>query len=105
MSVKKYTLYIDDSGVRYPQHKNTDRRDGMDWFGWGGILVDKSKEEEIVILYKEFCRKWNITYPLHSTEIRARRGKFSWLETSKKQNDFYVDLNVEIGTAASSRCR
>lgn len=93
MSASKFTLYIDESGIRYPQHKGVPRKDGMDWFGWGGVLVNKADEEEIVALYKEFCKKWDITYPLHSSEIRGRRGNFQWLETAKNVEDFYADLN------------
>lgn len=91
--MKRYTLYIDESGIRYPQHKSTPRKDGMDWFGWGGVLVNKDNEEAIVTSYREFCKKWNITYPLHSNEIRGMRDNFKWLATCPQQKEFFVDLN------------
>lgn len=98
MNPKRYTLYIDESGIRYPQHKGAPRRDGMDWFGWGGVLVEKSKEEEILSLHREFCNKWNITYPLHSSEIRGMRENFKWLKTFQNQSDFFNDLNSLLTT-------
>ncbi len=93
MSLKKYTLYIDESGIRYPQHKGAPRRDGMDWFGWGGVLVENSHESQIVSSHKQLCEKWKIEYPLHSNEIRGMRDNFKWLKSHPNQKDFYKDLN------------
>ncbi|MEZ4200512.1 MAG: DUF3800 domain-containing protein [Candidatus Paceibacterota bacterium] len=94
MSPDRYTLYIDESGIRYPQHKVMPREDGMDWFSWGGVLVRKQDEQEIVDKYKKFCEKWEITYPLHSSEIRGKRDKFGWLRDDEtKTAEFFNDLN------------
>lgn len=86
----QYTLYIDESGIRHPQIKNQPRKDNMDWFCWGGILVNKNDEESIVEKYKILCKKYNITYPLHSSEIRGSRENFSWI---RKNKIFFEDLN------------
>lgn len=94
MIMKRYTLYIDESGIRYPQHKSPPRKDGMDSFGWGGILVEKDKEGEIVASYKKFCKKWDIIYPLHSNEIRGKRDNFKWLAAYSRQGEFFCDLNL-----------
>lgn len=92
---KQFTLYIDDSGSRFPDHENSEcRRDGMDHFALGGILVADADKDTIQDLYKEFCKNWSIDYPLHSTKIRGMRNNFSWLEGSAKQKDtFYTELD------------
>lgn len=89
----QYTLYIDETGIRYPQHKGCPRTDGMDWFGWGGILVNESDEAEIVSAMKELREKWKIDYPLHSSEIRGKRKKFGWLQNDQLRGAFMSDLN------------
>ncbi len=95
----RYTLYIDESGIRYPQHGGQPRRDGMDWFAWGGVLVKKEDEDKIVEKYKEFSKKWNLKYPLHSCEIRGKRDNFSWLKNEEQISiDFYIDLNEFLTT-------
>jgi hypothetical protein len=88
----KYYLYIDDSGTRFPD-KTDDlvRKDGMDHFALGGVLVADKDIHNIIARHAEFCRKWNITYPLHSTEIRGKRRTFSWLEESAKTNEKFLE--------------
>ncbi len=95
-----YTLYIDETGNRYPHHNHSKHNDGMDHFGWGGILVRKSDEDSILVRMKELRNKWGITYPLHSSEIRNSRDNFAWLGKGEKTrveflenlNDFLTDL-------------
>lgn len=90
---KHYYLYIDDSGWRDPNKKLKERNDGMDHFALGGILVDSLDKDFIKSKHDEFCTKWNITYPLHSTEIRGRRNNFAWLENKSSRNDkFHEEL-------------
>ena len=55
--------------------------------------------------HKDFCAKWKIDYPLHSTKIRGGRGKFSWLKRPENANaflpalqDFLLSLSV-VGIA------
>lgn len=91
---KHYYLYIDDSGTRFPDRQESNRDDGMDHFALGGILIEKDNEKILLQKYKNFCSKWNITYPLHSTKIRGMRDTFSWLEDSaKRKEDFLEELN------------
>lgn len=89
-----YVLYIDDSGSRFPDTKEVTRRnDGMDCFALGGILVEEQQVDNVKKLYTDFCKKWDISYPLHSTKIRGMRGDFAWLkEDSKKYLSFMGDL-------------
>jgi hypothetical protein len=91
----KIWLYFDDSGSRNPD-KNTVskelRRDKVDGFALGGILV---REEDIGILlsrYRSFVDEWGINYYLHSTRIRCRQGKFAWLQKQENAESFYPAL-------------
>ncbi len=94
-------FYMDDSGTRHP-----DRRPGWpsehkyDWFGLGGILLKEEEEDELRTLYKDFCAKWQITYPLHSSEIRGKTKKFFWLRKidEELQLEFYQDLSNLMGS-------
>jgi hypothetical protein len=90
---KHYCLYIDDSGWRDPSKESDKRNDGMDHFALGGILIERSDKDFIKSKHDEFCTKWNIAYPLHSTEIRGRRNNFAWLENKSSRNDkFHEEL-------------
>lgn len=91
-----YYLYIDDSGSRFPDKKSDIvRRDGMDHFALGGILVEGKNRDFILEEYKNFIQAWDITYPLHSSEIRSMRDNFIWLESSAKQREkFLQELEI-----------
>lgn len=95
-------LYIDDSGTRHPDHRpGRTPRHGYDYFALGGILIKESEEHIARRLYDEFCAKWNITYPLHSSEIRGRNKGFKWIGTlpEKEQNKFYEELYQMLASA------
>ncbi|SLM46799.1 conserved protein of unknown function [Nitrospira japonica] len=64
----------------------------MDCFGLGGFLL---KEEDIPSLktaHERFCNSWNINYPLHSSSIRGKRGRFSWLRSMERADQFLSEL-------------
>lgn len=88
---KHYYLYIDDSGNRFPDKQPLSRDDEMDHFALGGILVEETDKIILEEKYKEFCEKWSISYPLHSTEIRGMRNKFLWLEESSKKRETFLE--------------
>lgn len=90
---KKYLLYIDDTGSR-DLHKDpaTIRQDGMDWFGLGGILVKAEDDKSIYLAHQEFCDRWKIDYPLHSSGIRGRRKQFAWLGNPENAGYFMPEL-------------
>ena len=77
---KVIQFYIDDSGTRHP-----DRRRGQvpqhnrDWFGLGGVLIKQEEEAAARKAHAEFCESWNISAPLHSSEIRGKHDAFAWL--------------------------
>lgn len=91
-------LYIDDSGVRRPDHnpKEPDPT-GMDYFALGGILIAEDAVGALIQAHDAFMAKWQISAPLHSTRIRGRRGAFAWLGSSGDLgNDFLTDLEALI---------
>jgi hypothetical protein len=96
MMGRKYHLYFDDSGSRDPDKadlvEGKVRQDRMDCFALGGILVREEDIDQIFTSHKAFCRKHDITYPLHSWAIRGGRGKFAWLKTPEKAGNFYAVL-------------
>jgi Protein of unknown function (DUF3800) len=88
-------LYLDDSGTRHPDHKpGRQASHGRDWFALGGYLIEQEKEGVLRDLHKAFCAKWQISTPLHSSEIRARSGSFRWLNerSPDEQARFYEEL-------------
>lgn len=88
-------FYMDDSGTRHPDHDPGKRAaHNYDWFALGGILVRDADEPKARELHDAFCRKWGLTCPIHSVEVRARNKGFLWLE-KRPQSDkdkFYEDL-------------
>jgi Protein of unknown function (DUF3800) len=87
-------LYVDDSGNRLPDHRGGTT---PKWFGLGGILLWEKDENAAREQYAAFRSTW-INYlpldiPLHSYEIRQRKGPFSWLKTDADvASRFYSDL-------------
>lgn len=88
-------FYMDDSGTRHP-----DRKPGRtpahqyDYFALGGVLVADDGENAVRKAYADFCNEWEITHPLHSSEIRARAHRFAWIGKLEKevQERFYQQL-------------
>jgi hypothetical protein len=94
-------LYLDDSGTRHPDH-DPGRKPAHehDWFGLGGVIVRETEELSLRARHAALCSKWNISYPLHSAEIRACSQHFTWLGTiaSGKKAEFMADLG-ELATS------
>jgi len=96
---EKFILYIDDSGSRDPDKqmlKGVIRRDSMDYFALGGILIKDEDKNEILTKHKEFCDTWKIDYPLHSSSIRGGHGKFAWLKKPENAAEFLPSLQEFI---------
>jgi hypothetical protein len=96
--MRRVHLYFDDSGVRRPdRNPQQARRDGMDYFALGGFLIHEDEIGALIATHRAFTTKWNITAPLHSTQIRGRRGAFAWLgRDASKEKDFLGDLEAMI---------
>jgi hypothetical protein len=101
MGSPTYDLYIDDSGSRLPDRKNSlERNDGMDAFAFGGYLVKAEDATHLNDLHTEFTNSLRISTPLHSTKIRARKDGFRWLShDEKKASEFYLGLENLISNA------
>jgi Protein of unknown function (DUF3800) len=92
---KVVNFYMDDSGTRHPDHKPGKKaQHGYDWFALGGVLVKEEDEPAARKEHKDFCAKWNITYPIHSVEIRGKNLNFNWLEKEnpERQAEFFEEL-------------
>lgn len=88
-------LYLDDSGTRHPDHKpGRLPKHGHDYFALGGVLIKQEQEKIAPDLYKKFCDKWEINYPLHSVDIRNPQKQFKWVGnlTEKERQSFYEEL-------------
>lgn len=91
----KLHLYFDDSGSRDPDNRGLGplpRRDRMDCFALGGVLIREEDIDGIFAAHKAFCRSWNIDYPLHSSRIRGGQGKFGWLKKPENAAAFLPAL-------------
>jgi Protein of unknown function (DUF3800) len=95
---ERYHLYFDDTGSRDPDKTahSIARRDGMDCFGLGGIMIAEEHVKPLLNDYYEFCEKHGITYPLHSWAIRGGREKFGWLKNPDKAHIFLSELDTFI---------
>lgn len=93
---KRYYLYIDDSGTRFPNRASArDREDGMDCFALGGILIEDHDRAALQAAHSVLCERWNLDYPLHSTAIRGKRNNFAWLgENVVNERAFLTDLEA-----------
>lgn len=91
---KKMILCFDDTGSRDLADKApTARQDGMDCFGLGGVLMLEEDVPSIVQAHKQFCLQWKLDYPLHSSSIRGRRGRFGWLSQPEESGYFIPELH------------
>lgn len=91
----EYHLFIDDTGSRDPDKATPGpRRDRMDCFGLGGVLIKQEDVDEVKQRHAEFCIKHEITYPLHSYKIRGGREDFGWLKTPEKARVFFPELDA-----------
>lgn len=90
---KRYYFYADDSGSRFPDRNPEPRKDGIDCFALGGILIADSDRASLQAAHSSFCERWNITYPLHSTAIRGKRNNFAWLGANPAvEQEFLAEL-------------
>lgn len=94
MKIQTFDLYLDDSGIRYPDRKPpSSRSDGIDHFALGGLLIASEKLEVLIERYNQFANKYDIDYPLHSHKIRTKKEEFRWLANDDvKVQEFYRDL-------------
>lgn len=86
MMANVLNFYLDESGTRNPDRATTNQVNrGRDWFGMGGILIAECDEAEARLQYRNFCDKWEIARPLHSSEIRSKSKNFQWLRSLNPQ--------------------
>lgn len=86
-------FYMDDSGTRNPdRHPGRTPAHGYDWFALGGVLIKQEDEKAGRAEHTDFCRRWKITYPLRSSDIRSKSGPFAWLgKVEKEECDKFLE--------------
>jgi hypothetical protein len=82
---KVMCLYLDDSGARNPDRKIPPQFMFRDWFTLGGYLSREEDEGTVRTAHANFCDIWEIAYPLHSYDIRAETGNFTWLGAARSE--------------------
>lgn len=97
LQVKKFDLYIDESGSQKPSPE-----DSSPFFAMGGILLERKNEDVIKNLVVAFKECWyprlkisDLSVPLHYTDIRSKKKKFRELENFSEEDlrNFYQSLN------------
>lgn len=94
---RRLNLYLDDSGERRPlRSRQSNGAGGFDYFAVGGLIVMDEDEAHVRKLHDDLVEKWNLRGPLHSSEIRSKRGNFSFLHNLAKpvHDEFLGDLNT-----------
>lgn len=86
-----YIFYVDDSGTRHPDKKDN-HGSAREWFALGGVIVKESLVDEVKAEVSKFKEKWDISYPLHSQEIRSKSRNFHWLRALENSSSFYDEL-------------
>src|SRR4051812_12552823 len=85
------TFYMDETGNRQPDKKADKSREGRDWFGLGGFLIQREDEEASKWARDEIARELGVRSPFHITDMLAERQGFSFLgrKTERERNDFW----------------
>jgi hypothetical protein len=101
--VQALHLYIDDSGSRHPDREPRDAGANT-WFGLGGVLLRESDEGDARGRFDAFRTRWAMHLheaPLHSHEIRQRKGPFAWLKTSEPEESaaFFAGIGELIAAS------
>lgn len=68
----------------------------MDHFALGGVLIAEKDMASIREAFLDFCAKWSIDYPLHSSDIRGKRNDFAWLQNDEIGGKFLAELDAFI---------
>ncbi|RUV00544.1 DUF3800 domain-containing protein [Mesorhizobium sp. M1A.F.Ca.IN.020.03.2.1] len=95
-------LYLDDSGTKHPTRDPGKKPEhGYDWFALGGILTRSDEENAARKIHQDFCERWPITAPLHSSEIRSQNEGFGWIRglSAGDRGRFYEELYVMMRDA------
>ena len=91
----KLDLYLDDLGPRKTEARaDTRRNDGLDAFAFGGFLCRSEDAFGIGQTVSAFAERFKLSAPLHSAEIRGKRGNFEWLARAEPEwrSAFYEGL-------------
>lgn len=97
---KEYLLYLDDSGSRDPDRHRDGENNEAGWFALGGVMVDASQKDNCDQSIIDFRHSWAQVQdaPLHSYDIRHKKGAFHWLGAlpREEQSRFMGELSALI---------
>jgi hypothetical protein len=87
-------FYMDDTGARHLDREPTAfDPQKPNHFALGGILMLEEDEGAVRTAHNNLCTEWDITYPLHSVDIRHGTKNFSWVRRGTAEYaDFMNDL-------------
>jgi hypothetical protein len=95
--LREFALYLDESGSQKPSP-----HDRTPFFAMGGVIIERGSEEIIKSLLDSFKTRWGIDIdtPLHATEMRSKKKKFSFLKdfSDEQRSIFYTDLHNVIAS-------
>lgn len=85
------TFYMDETGNRRPDKDQDKSREGRDWFGLGGFLINREDEDSTKWRRDEIARESGARRPFHITDMYAERKGFSWLNrlTERERRHFW----------------
>jgi len=92
-------LYLDETGPFHPDRQPDSGRPGLDWFAYGGIIMNEEDITPAKALHSALLSRWpSIQKPLHLTDIRAWRKGFTWLGklTDAEQDRFWSDYKTTL---------
>ncbi|MFC7333942.1 DUF3800 domain-containing protein [Rhodocista pekingensis] len=90
-----FDLYVDDSGSRMPDRvAPLPRADGVDAFALGGFMIPAEQAGMVHAEVANLVGRYDLAGPLHSHEIRCRKGVFAWLGQDRdRAARFQADLS------------
>ena len=89
------SLYVDETGSRFPDRPSAVGKHGLDWFAIGGVLINREDESNAKARLAQFLAGWpQVRTPLHLTDIRAEKKEFAWLGrlTANDRNRFWSEV-------------
>ncbi|NPD70445.1 hypothetical protein HN018_19455 [Lichenicola cladoniae] len=96
-----YVLHIDDTGSRHLDKLVARPNEHPQWFALGGMLVKQEDEQTCKVMHSSLYARWpKMNGPLHLTDMRARRGGFSWLEgeSPDSQKAYWKDYETFLSS-------
>lgn len=94
-------FYMDETGNRRPDQKPDRGRERRDWFGFGGVLINREDKAEAHEKWQAMVDAWRILHPFHISDMLSETKKWSWLSriTEERRSDFWRDYRKFLSNA------